>query len=107
MEATFMAALAGLTSIGGYYVGVKLLHLPTVGLGAAIGKMLESVGMVLIFLAVNLVLALMIVLLARSVTGAFVSAYVTDDSVWLGLSAIQGLAFQWWRGVSATSPLGE
>jgi hypothetical protein len=30
-----------------------------------------------------------------------VSAYVTDDAVWLGLSLIQGLAFQWWRGVSA------
>jgi hypothetical protein len=56
---------------------------------------------------VNLVLALMIVLLARGVTGAFVSAYVTDDSVWLGLSAIQGLAFQWWRGIAATSPPGE
>jgi len=36
-----------------------------------------------------------------------VSAYVTDDSVWLGLSAIQGLAFQWWRGIAATSPPGE
>ena len=106
MEATFMAALAGLTSIGGYYVGIKLLHLPSVGLGAAIGKMLESVGMVLIFLTVNLALALMIVLLARGVTGAFVSAYVTDDSVWLGLSAIQGLAFQWWRGSSASSSGG-
>jgi hypothetical protein len=106
MEATFMAALAGLTSIGGYYVGIKLLHLPSVGLGAAIGKMLESVGMVLIFLTVNLALALMIVLLARGVTGAFVPAYVTDDSVWLGLSAIQGLAFQWWRGISASSSGG-
>jgi len=30
-----------------------------------------------------------------------VSAYVTDDAVWLGLSLIQGLAFQWWRGLSA------
>ena len=107
MEATFMAALAGLTSIGGYYVGVKLFRLPTAGLGAAIGKMLESIGMVLIFLAVNLALALMMVLLARGVTGVFVSAYVTDDLVWLGLSAIQGLAFQWWRGVAASSPPGE
>jgi hypothetical protein len=100
MEATFIAALAGLSSIGAYYFGVRVLRLSSPSLGAAIGKMLESVGMVLIFLAVNLATAVLIVLAARSLTGMFVSAYVTDDAVWLGLSLIQGLAFQWWRGVS-------
>lgn len=103
MEAVFIAALVGLTSIGAYYVGIRALGLSGAGLGAAIGKMLESVGMVLIFLAVNLTAAILIVLAVRGLTGTFVSAYVTDDAVWLGLSLIQGLAFQWWRGV-ATSP---
>jgi hypothetical protein len=97
MEATFIAALAGLTSIGAYYFGARVLRLSSVGLAAAIGKMLESVGIVLIFLAVNLSVAVLIVLIARTLTGFFVSAYVTDDAVWLGLSLIQGLAFQWWR----------
>ena len=101
MEAIFIAAQAGLTSIGAYYVGAKTLRLSSASLGAAIGKMLESVGMILIFLAVNLTTAVMIVLAVRGLTGAFVSAYVTDDAVWLGLSLIQGLAFQWWRGLSA------
>jgi hypothetical protein len=43
----------------------------------------------------------LIVLVVRSFTGLFVSAYVTDDAVWLGLSMIQGLAFQWWRTAAA------
>ena len=103
MEATFMAALAGLTSIGAYYFGARALGLPTAGLRTAIAKMLESMGVVMIFLAVNLGTAVAVVLVARGLTGAFVSAYVTDDAVWLGLSLIQGLAFQWWRGMSPGS----
>ena len=101
MEATFIAALAGLTSIGAYYFGARRLSLSSAGLAAAVGKMLESVGIVLIFLAVNLTVAVLIVLIARNLTGLFVSAYVMDDAVWLGLSLIQGLAFQWWRETAA------
>jgi hypothetical protein len=87
--------------MGAYYVGAKALRLSSTTLAAAIGKMLESVGMMLIFLVVNLTAALLIVLAVRGLTGTFVSAYITDDVVWLGLSLIQGLAFQWWRGLSA------
>ena len=101
MEATFIAALAGLTSIGAYYFGAQVLRLSSPRLGAAIGKMLESIGTTLIFLALNLAAAVLIVLAVRSFTGLFVSAYVTDDAVWLGLSLIQGLAFQWWRATAA------
>jgi len=104
MEATFMAALAGLTSIGAYYFGARILRLSSPSLGAAIGRMLESIGMILIFLAVNLTTSVLIVLAARSLSGIFVSAYVTDDVVWLGLSMIQGLAFQWWRSSSEPDP---
>jgi hypothetical protein len=109
MEATFIAALAGLTSISAYYFGARVLRLSSPRLGAAIGKMLESIGTILIFLAVNLAIAVLIVLAVRSFTGLFVSAYVTDDAVWLGLSLIQGLAFQWWRAAAdgAASPRQE
>jgi len=101
MEATFIAALAGLTSIAAYYFGARALGLTNAGLRTAIAKMLESVGVVMIFLGVNLGTAVAVVLVSRGLTGAFVSAYVTDDTVWLGLSLVQGLAFQWWRGMSA------
>jgi len=103
MEATFIAALAGLTSIGAYFVGARALGLSSTRLGAAVGKMLESVGMTLIFLAANLTTSVLIVLAVRSLTGTFVSAYATDDVVWLGVSLIQGLAFQAWRGSAAES----
>lgn len=107
MEATFIAALAGLTSIGAYYVGAKALKLPGARLGAAVGKMLESVGMILIFLAVNLTASVLIVLVVRGATGTFVSAYAADDAVWLGLSLIQGLVFQSWRESAAESSEGN
>jgi hypothetical protein len=97
MEATFIAALAGLTSIGAYYVGARALGLPSARLGAAVARMLESIGMALIFLAAHLTASVLIVLITRGLTGTFVSAYATDDAVWLGLSLIQGLAFQAWR----------
>ena len=62
MEATFIAALAGLTSIGAYYVGARALGLSSARLGAAVGQMLESVGMILIFLAVNLTTSVLVLL---------------------------------------------
>jgi hypothetical protein len=103
MAAIFIAALAALTSIGAYYFGARALRLSGTTLGAAIGTMLESVGMALIFLAVNLTASVLIVLAVRGLTGMFVSAYVADDGVWLGLSMIQGLAFQAWRRSTADS----
>lgn len=103
MEAIFIAALAGLTSIGAYYIGARALGLSNAGLGAAVGKMLESVGMGLIFLAINLMTSVLLVLAARALTGTFVSAYASDDAVWLGVSLIQGVAFQSWRGSAPPS----
>jgi hypothetical protein len=59
--------------------------------------MLETVGVALIFLVANLLLAVVLVVALRGVTGTFVSVYVTDDTAWLGLALLQGLVFQWWR----------
>ncbi|PYN21668.1 MAG: hypothetical protein DMD99_19190 [Candidatus Rokuibacteriota bacterium] len=100
MQGIFILALAGLTSVGAYFFGIGRLGLSSGSFGAAIGKMLEAVGTTLVFLAVNLAMAVTIVLAVRGVTGSFVSVYVTDDAVWMGLSLLQGLTFQWWRGLS-------
>jgi len=100
MIGIFMLALAGLTSVGAYLLGARRLGLPPARLGAAVGKTLETVGAVLIFLVANLVVAVPLVVALRAVTGTFVSVYVTDDTAWLGLSLLQGLAFQWWREAS-------
>jgi len=101
MIGIFMLAVAGLTSTAAYLLGVRALGLAPARLGAALGKMLEMVGAVLIFLVADLLVTLVLVVALRSVTGTFVSVYVIDDTVWLGLALLQGLAFQWWREVSA------
>jgi hypothetical protein len=93
----FMLALAALTSVAAYLLGARRLGLEPARLGAAVGKMLETVGVTLIFLVANLLLAVVLVVALRGVTGTFVSVYVTDDTAWLGLALLQGLVFQWWR----------
>src|SRR4029450_4851339 len=121
MIGIFMLAVAGLTSAAAYLLGVRPLGLAPARLGAALGKMLETVGAVLIFLVADLLVAVVLVValrgvtstfvcvyvsaatlcVSRGVTSTFVSVYVTDDTVWLGLALLQGLVFQGWREVSA------
>ena len=93
----FMLAMVGLTSIGGYLIGVKWLGFPGQALRPAVERMLECIGATLIFAVVNVALGTAIILALRSVTGTFVSVYVINDITWLGLSLLQGLTFRWWR----------
>jgi len=101
MTGIFMLAVAGLTSAAAYLLGVRPLGLAPAQLGVALGKMLEMVGAILIFLVGDLLVAVVLVVALRGVTGTFVSVYLIDDTVWLGLALLQGLVFQWWREVSA------
>jgi len=100
VRAIFISTLVVLTSVGAYFFGIRRLRLTGRTFGIALGKMLESVGITLIFMVVNLVAAVATVLAMRSLTTTFVSIYVTDDVVWVGLSLLQGLTFQWWRELS-------
>lgn len=100
MDGMLILGLVTLTSVAAYVVGISRLRLRRESLGAAFGRMLDAVGTILTFLAVNLAAAVTIVLAARSVAGAFVSAYVTGDVAVLGLSVFQGLVFHWWRELS-------
>lgn len=100
MRQSFLPVLVALTSIGAYVVGVAGLGLSGQGLRAALGKLLECIGTALCFFIANVVVAVVIILLVRSVSGRFVSLYLVDDVMWLALSLFQGLAFQWWRELS-------
>jgi hypothetical protein len=66
-------------------------------LGSAIGKALETVGIAVVFLFLNLGLGFCLALLVRAVAGSFVSLYVNDDVAIVILSVLQALVFQWWR----------
>ena len=97
MHGIFILALAGLTSLGAYFIGIGRLRLQRDCFGAAVGKMLDAVGASLIFLVVNLAAAVIIVVAVRAFTGTFVSVYGAADTVWVGLSLVQGLVFHCWR----------
>ena len=100
MPEGFLLVLIGLTSAGAWAVGARRLGLDTRALGAAAGRLLESLGVIVIFLGANLLVAGFLILTARSVGPRFVSLYLVDDVVVLALSVLQGLAFQAWRGAS-------
>src|SRR5262249_21671025 len=57
MTGIFMLAVAGLTSAAAYLLGVRPLGLAPAQLGVALGKMLEMVGAILIFLVGDLLVA--------------------------------------------------
>ena len=104
MEQVFILALVGSTSVGAYLVGAKGLGLSGTGIRRAVSKMLECLGMTLVFLAINITVAVVAILAARVLTRGFVSLYSAADETLLVLSLIQGLAFQWWRDLSAPWP---
>jgi hypothetical protein len=70
--------------------------LPARALGVAAGRMLETLGVTLVFLAANVVLAIGFVLVARAVSTEFVSAYVANDVTLVIVSLIQGIVWRWW-----------
>jgi hypothetical protein len=104
MEQPFFTVLVGLTSAGAYLVGAKGLGLSRSGLRQAVGRMLECVGVTLVFFVVNLATGVIAILAARVLTLDVVSLYLADDLTLLVLSLLQGLTFQWWREPSALSP---
>jgi hypothetical protein len=104
MQEGFLLMLIALTSAGAWVVGARRLGLESRALGAAVGRLLESLGVIVVFLAANVLVAGLLILTARSLGPRFVSLYLADDVIVLVLSVLQGLAFQAWRGASPSPP---
>jgi hypothetical protein len=104
MEQIFIPVLVGVTSFAAYLAGTRGLGLSGRGIRTAVRKMLECLGMILVFLGLNVATGVIVILAARALTGGFVSLYLAADATLLGLSLIQGLAFQWWRDLSSPWP---
>ena len=102
----FVLSLVSLTSAVSYTIGVKRLGLSGSRVQKAAGKMVECVGMTLVFVVVNLAAGLIAVTVAGVVTGRYVSPYLISEQmeVFLVFSALQGLLFQWWQEVSGQRP---
>ena len=104
MGQVFIPILLGVTSVGAYLVGAKGLKLSGTAVQKAVSKMLEYLGMAFVFLGINIAVAVIAIVAARVLTRGFVSLYLAGDGTLLVLSLIQGLAFQWWRDLSAPWP---
>jgi hypothetical protein len=98
MRRLFVLGLIVVTSLAAYGIAVKRPGVKDKSLRAAFGEVMECLGTSSIFLAVNLVLSVALILIARGLTGRFVSLYMAADWMLLILSVLQGFVFQlWWR----------
>lgn len=91
-----LAGLVALTSLGAYLWGRRRLGLPAAALPHAATRALETLGLALVFLGLNLGGAVLAIALVRAV-GGFASLYAVDEIVWVPLSLLQALVFQAWR----------
>lgn len=98
MDRLLILVAVGLTSVGIYLIGAKRLGLPPSSFRRAVGKMIEGVGMTLIFFVVNLAAGAFTILTAGILTGEFWFYLITHAAEkWLVLSLFQALTFQWWQ----------
>ena len=84
-----------LTSLGAYGLGVRALRLHAGTLPSAMSRLLAGVGLALVFLAANVLLAMTIIFALRA-TGRFVTLYLISDVTVVILSLLQGLVFAHW-----------
>ncbi len=96
LETLVVPALVLVTSGGVWLVGTRRLGLPRAGLLPAGARMLEAVGFLMVFLALNLGLGGIAILAWRGITGRFASLYLLNDATLGVFSLIQALIFHWW-----------
>ena len=96
LETFVVPALVAVTSMGVWLVGTRRLGLPGAGLFPAGGRMLEAIGLLLVFLALNLGLGATAILAWRGITGRFVSLYLLNDATLGVFALVQALVFHWW-----------
>jgi hypothetical protein len=92
-----LGAVLALTSLGAVLIGVYRLGLSPEGLRHAAARVVDCIGLGLVFLAVNLGIGGLAVLALRVVTDSFVSLYTLNDDTILVVSLLQGMIVQWWR----------
>ena len=85
------------TSLGAVLLGNRGLGRRAAGLPRAGRRVLECVGLTVLFLGANLAVGVAAVLALRLASGRFVSLYALDDPILLAFSALQALAWAWWR----------
>jgi hypothetical protein len=105
MRDAVVLGLVALTSLGAWAIGTWWLGLATAGLRTAAGRVLECAGLTVIFLVANVALGVVGVLVARALTGRFVSFYIFPLLILTIFSALEAALFAWWwrGGVTRSS----
>jgi hypothetical protein len=98
----YMLLATGLTSMAAYALIRVLATRPRGSFRVALWRTVECLGVSLIFLATNVLAELVLVLVARKLTGGFISLYLAGDFMIVPISCLQGLAVRWWFEVSRT-----
>ena len=98
MDQIVILIVVGVTSLAIFGLGTRRLTLSENAVRRAVGKVLEGVGLTLVFLLVNLGVGVVAIFAARVATQASISLYPLADETLLGLSLLQALIFQrWWE----------
>jgi hypothetical protein len=97
IEQVFVPAVIAVSTALGFALATRRFGWPAGGVIAASGKVLECVGLAVVFCLLNVVVGTALVLSARVVSGRFVSLYLGADQTLLVASALQALLIQWWR----------
>jgi hypothetical protein len=107
VEELLIIGVICLTAAASYLVFTRKAGLRAQGLLPAATAVAEGVGIGMIFLLLNLGIGLTFILLVRSLTGVFLSAYLLDDVAWPIFSFLEGLLFWAWLSQSRRSSTGQ
>ena len=99
-DSLYLLGLVALTSWLAWWGGRGWARLDKAAVRPALVRLLECAGLVVAFYVLNLLVGFVAVLVLRKVTGSFISMYVNTDATLVVLSALQAVAFQWWRAES-------
>jgi hypothetical protein len=97
MEPVFVLGVAASTSLAIFLVCRQWLRFTSAGLRRAVGQTLETVGLSILFYALNVLCGVGLALLMRNVGSTFVSLYVNTDASLMVFAALQGLIVELWR----------
>ena len=100
MPTILLVIAAVLSSVVAHAVMRRALGVSTASLRVAVWRTIECVGVILLFLAGNVLIEIVLVLLARQVSGRFISLYAASDPLVVAIACLQGLVACWWRHYS-------
>jgi hypothetical protein len=95
-EASLVIAVLVASSVAAYLIGTRRRGVRMRDVPAAVGFTLESLGLGVIFFAVNVGVGMAVGIASRALGVAFIPLYLIGDWTLPVLSLLQGLTFRRW-----------